>query len=264
MYCLHRAIRSQVAVVMSDIASRISERLQALSQPNKALLVRRFFKIAPGEYAENDDFLGVPVPEVRALAKGFLSTAPADLLPLLKSRWHEERMCCLVIWVAQSRQAEHPEARQTLFELYISHLPHINNWDLVDISAADLCGRFLLETHNPAPLAKLLQSRSLWERRIAIVSTWAWIKSGDISLTLRFAESLLKDAEDLIHKATGWMLREAGKVDESGVMTFIEKHGSRMPRTMLRYAIERFDAKTRKAILLKTRTAGIVRPPPPF
>jgi len=94
------------------------------------------------------------------------------------------------------------------------------------------------------------------------VSTWAWIKSGDISLTLRFAEALLKDPEDLIHKATGWMLREAGKVDESGVMAFIEKHGSRMPRTMLRYAIERLDEKTRKAILLKTKTAGIVRPPP--
>ena len=247
---------------MSDIASRISERLQALSQPNKALLVHRFFKIAPGEYAENDHFLGVPVPEVRALAKGFLSTAPADLLPLLKSRWHEERMCCLVIWVAHSRKSQPPEARQTLFELYTSHLPHIDNWDLVDISATDLCGRFLLETHDPAPLFELLRSRSLWERRIAIVSTWAWIKSGDISLTLRFAEALLKDPEDLIHKATGWMLREAGKVDESGVMAFIEKHGSRMPRTMLRYAIERLAAKTRKAILLKTKTAGIVRPPP--
>ena len=262
MYCPHRAIRSQVVVVMSDIASRISERLQALSQPNKALLVHRFFKIAPGEYAENDRFLGVSVPEVRAVAKGFLSVCSRDLVPLLKSRWHEERMCCLVIWVAQSRKSQPPEARQTIFELYTSHLPHIDNWDLVDISAADLCGRFLLETHNPAPLAELLRSRSLWERRIAIVSTWAWIKSGDISLTLRFAEALLQDPEDLIHKATGWMLREAGKVDESGVMAFIEKHGARMPRTMLRYAIERLDAKTRKAILLKTKTAGVVRLPP--
>ena len=247
---------------MSDIAFRISERLQALSQPNKANLARRFFKTAPGEYAENDRFLGVSVPEVRAVAKGFLSVCSRDLVPLLKSRWHEERMCCLVIWVAQSRKSQPPEARQTIFELYTSHLPHIDNWDLVDISAADLCGRFLLETHNPAPLAELLRSRSLWERRIAIVSTWAWIKSGDISLTLRFAEDLLQDPEDLIHKATGWMLREAGKVDESGVMAFIEKYGSRMPRTMLRYAIERLDAKTRKAILLKTKTAGVVRPPP--
>jgi len=247
---------------MSDIASRISERLQALSQTNKALLARRFFKTAPGEYAENDHFLGVPVPEVRALAKGFLSTAPADLLPLLKSLWQEERMCCPVIRVATARKSQPPEARQTLCVLYPSRLPHIDNWDLVDIAATDLFGRFLLETHDPAPLFELLRSRSLWERRIAIVSTWAWIKSGDISLTLRFAEALLKDPEDLIHKATGWMLREAGKVDESGVMAFIEKHGSRMPRTMLRYAIERLDEKTRKAILLKTKTAGIVRPPP--
>ncbi|NBS51897.1 MAG: DNA alkylation repair protein [Spartobacteria bacterium] len=219
------------------MASRISNRLRSLSDSGKALVAKSFFKTGPGEYAENDRFLGISVPQIRGLAKEFLSANPEDLIPLLKSRWHEERFCCLVIWVTQFRKS--------------------------DISAAQLFGEYLSPTRNSAPLAKLLQSPSLWERRIAIVSTWAWIKSGDISLTLHFAEALFHDSEDLIQKATGWMLREAAKIDESGVLDFIETHGPRMPRTMLRYAIERIDEKKRKEILLKTKTAGIVRPPPP-
>ena len=248
---------------MRDIASRVSERLQAISDPGQALLARRFFKTGPGEYAENDHFLGISVPRIRALARNFISANPEDLQPLLKSRWHEERVCCLVIWVAQSRKCQSLDERRNIYDLYFTHLAHINNWDLVDISAPQLVGGYLLETRNPSPLGLLLKSRSLWERRIAIVSTWAWIKSADISLTLRFAQDLIQDREDLIHKATGWMLREAGKVNEAGVLSFIETHGARMPRTMLRYAIERLDEKRRKAILLKTKTAGIVRPPPP-
>jgi len=161
------------------------------------------------------------------------------------------------------RKSQSLDEKRILADLYSAHLAHINNWDLVDISAAQLFGEYLSPTRNSAPLAKLLQSPSLWERRIAIVSTWAWIKSGDISLTLRFAEALFHDSEDLIQKATGWMLREAAKIDESSVMAFIEVCGTRMPRTMLRYAIERIDEKKRKEILLKTKTAGIVRPPPP-
>lgn len=263
MHCPDCAIRSQVVFVMSDIASRISKHLQALSDSRQSLLARRFFKTGPGEYAEDDHFLGIPVPRIRALAKEFISANPEDLLPLLKSRWHEERACCLVIWVAQSRKSQSLDERRIIFDLYFSHLAHINNWDLVDISAPQLIGGYLLETRNPSPLGLLLESRSLWKRRIAIVSTLAWIKCGDISLTLRFAQDLIQDPEDLIHKATGWMLREAGKVDEAGVLSFIETHGARMPRTMLRYAIERLDEKRRKAILLKTKTAGIVGPPPP-
>lgn len=248
---------------MSDIASRISSRLRSLSDSGQALVAKRFFKTGPGEYAENDRFLGITVPQIRGLAKEFLSANPKDLIPLLKSRWHEERLCCLVIWVAQFRKSQSHDEKRILSDLYSAHLAHINNWDLVDISAAQLFGEYLLVTRNPDPLTELLQSRSLWERRIAIVSTWAWIRSGDISLTLRFAEALFHDSEDLIHKATGWMLREAAKIDESSVLDFIETHGPRIPRTMLRYAIERIDEKKRKAILLKTKTAGIVRPPPP-
>ena len=248
---------------MSDIASRISSRLRSLSDSGQALVAKRFFKTGPGEYAENDRFLGITVPQIRGLAKEFLSANPKDLIPLLKSRWHEERLCCLVILVTQFRKSQSHDEKRILSDLYSAHLAHINNWDLVDISAAQLFGEYLLVTRNPDPLTELLQSRSLWERRIAIVSTWAWIRSGDISLTLRFAEALFHDSEDLIHKATGWMLREAAKTDESGVLDFIETHGPRMPRTMLRYAIERIDEKKRKAILLKTRTAGIEGSPPP-
>ena len=234
---------------MSDIASRISSRLRSLSDSGQALVAKRFFKTGPGEYAENDRFLGTTVPQIRGLAKEFLSANPKDLIPLLKSRWHEERLCCLVIWVTQFRKSQSHNEKRILFDLYSTHIAHINNWDLVDISAAQLFGEYLLETRNPAPLTELLKSRSLWERRIAIVSTWAWIKSGDISLTLRFAEALFHDSEDLIHKATGWMLREVGKREVTTLQKFLDRHAAAMPRTMLRYAIERLPEDERLAYL---------------
>ena len=150
---------------MSDIASRISNRLRSLSDSGKALVAKSFFKTGPGEYAENDRFLGVSVPQIRGLAKEFLSANPEDLIPLLKSRWHEERFCCLVIWVTQFRKSQSLDEKRILADLYSAHLAHINNWDLVDISAAQLFGEYLSPTRNSAPLAKLLQSPSLWERR---------------------------------------------------------------------------------------------------
>ncbi len=245
---------------MLGTAAEISHRLRALADPRRARDAARFFKTGPGEYGEGDRFLGLTVPMVRAVAKQHRSVLPARLLPLLRSPWHEERLCCLIVWVMQFDRANSREVRQTLFDLYWRHRKRVNNWDLVDVSAPRLVGEFLRSEGDPALLAPLVEARKLWDRRIAMLATWAWIKAGDVSLTLKTAEMLSGDTEDLIHKATGWMLREAMKVDEKATLHFLHTHTSALPRTALRYAIERLDEKRRKAILRIPRDHARIRP----
>lgn len=242
---------------MSRVADEISARLRSLADPDRALEMAPFFKTGPGQYGEGDRFLGLGVPVVRSVAREFRDVPPARLLPLLRSAWHEERLCCLVIWVAQFDRSRSPDDRRELFDLYWKNRSRVNNWDLVDVSAPRLVGEFLRTTDGAAPLMELVRSSSLWDRRIAILATWAWTKAGDVSLTLRLAGILLEDGHDLMHKATGWMLREALKVDEKPALTFLRAHAAGMPRTMLRYAIERLDEPLRK-VLMGQR--GAVRP----
>jgi hypothetical protein len=236
---------------MSRVADEISARLRSLADPGRALEMAPFFKTGPGQYGEGDRFLGLSVPVVRSVARDFRDAPPARLLPLLRSPWHEERLCCLVIWVARFDRARAPEARRELFDLYWKNRGRVNNWDLVDVSAPRLVGEFLRTTDGAAPLMELVRSSSLWDRRIAILATWAWTKAGDVSLTLRLAGMLLEDGHDLMHKATGWMLREALKVDEKPVLAFLRTHAAVMPRTMLRYAIERLDEPLRRELMTR-------------
>jgi hypothetical protein len=234
---------------MTVNCAEISCRLRALADPRRAKEAARFFKTGPGQYGEGDQFLGLTVPMVRAVAKEHRDVPSSRLLALLRSPWHEERLCCLVIWVTQFDRAKSREARRGLFDLYWRHRKHVNSWDLVDVSAPRLVGEFLLAEDDPAPLASLARAPSLWDRRIAILATWAWTKAGDVTLTLKTAEILSGDTEDLIHKASGWMLREAMKVNEEATLMFLRAHTSAMPRNMLRYAIERLDERQRKAIM---------------
>jgi 3-methyladenine DNA glycosylase AlkD len=211
-----------------------------------------FFKTGPGEYGEGDRFLGVTVPQIRAIAREYRDMPLKYVVELLRSPWHEERLLALLIMVRQY-VASDPRARRTIHQLYLRNTASINNWDLVDSSAAQLVGAHL-ETRDRRPIRRLARSASLWERRIAMIATYHYIKQGDFRDALAVAEVLLDDEQDLIHKAAGWMLREIGKRDRRAEERFLEKHGARMPRTMLRYAVERFPPRVRrKYLVLKAR-----------
>lgn len=220
--------------------------LQSLANPEKAEFLKRFFKTAKGQYAEGDMFLGLTVPQTRKIVKQHKNLPFEEIEKLLQNRLHEARLCALLLLV--KRYENNP---QEAYRLYLKNTDHINNWDLVDCSAEYIVGRYLFENRlpkkNQSLLVKLAASKSLWERRIAIISTFYFIKKGDPSPTLEIAELLLRDSHDLIHKAVGWMLREVGKrcsveIEE----TFLKKYTPVMPRTMLRYAIERLPETKRK------------------
>ncbi|HKS23067.1 MAG TPA: DNA alkylation repair protein [Thermoanaerobaculia bacterium] len=217
----------------------LRRRLRALGDPLRAKHSLRFFKTAPGQYGHGDRFLGLTVPAMRKLVREFRELPLAGAETLLASPWHEERLVALLILVAQYRHA--PDA---VYRLYLANTDRINNWDLVDASAPHIVGAHL-ETRSRKPLYRLARSKSLWERRIAIVATQHFIRLNDFDDTLAIARLLLDDEHDLIHKATGWMLREAGKRDERVLRAFLEEHAAAMPRTMLRYAIERLPDRRR-------------------
>ncbi|MFQ5675665.1 MAG: DNA alkylation repair protein [bacterium] len=208
---------------------------------------QRFFKTGPGEYGEGDKFLGIRVPETRKLARKFRGLPHAEVLELLKSEFHEERLLALFILVENFKKGSEVEKAE-IYHAYLSHTKFINNWDLVDSSAHQIVGGFLSD-RDRRPLDNLAKSQNLWERRIAIIATYCFIKRGDFSDTLKIAEILLSDKEDLIHKAVGWMLREIGNRDLDSEEKFLQKHYKTMPRTMLRYAIEKFDENKRRAYL---------------
>lgn len=238
-------------------ARAIERRLRALGDPERAKHSLRFFRTGPGQYGEGDRFLGLTVPVIRAEARE-LKDAPLDTLAgLLQSPWHEARLLALVVLVGQYRRGSE-EQRAAIYRLYLNSTNRTNSWDLVDVSAADIVGAHLREGDRSL-LDRLARSPSLWERRIAIIATQHFIRRGEFADTLRIAAVLIGDAEDLIHKAVGWMLREVGKRDREAEETFLRRYASRMPRTMLRYAIERFPERLRRQYL--TWPATKARPP---
>jgi len=220
------------------------------SDKKKAKIVQRFFKTGPGEYAEGDIFLGITVPMLRILSKRYKSLAFNETLQLLKSRIHEERLLSLLVLILKYRDADLSE-KEKIYKVYLNHSRYINNWDLVDVTAKHIIGDFLKDKDR-APLYKLARSDSLWERRIAILSTSHFIENNDFEDTLKIAEILILDPHDLIHKAVGWMLREVGKRDRDSEERFLKKYYTVMPRTMLRYAVERFPESKRQAYLKGT------------
>lgn len=225
----------------------IQKRLKQLASSETAEILQKFFKTGPGEYGEGDIFIGVKVPDLRKLAKEFQDITISEVRALLASSIHEERLLALLILVRNFASGDEI-TKKKIYELYLENTPFINSWDLVDGSAHHIVGAFLMGK-NKAPLFRLAKSENLWERRIAIISTFYFIKLDQYQETLGIAEILLTDPEDLIHKAVGWMLREIGKRDRVAEETFLKKHYMKMPRTMLRYAIEKFPEPKRQRYL---------------
>lgn len=229
------------------MVKNIREDIQRLRNPEKAKILSGFFKTGKGQYGEGDVFLGIPVPEQRKIAKKYTGLSFSEIRKLLLSRIHEYRLIALLILIIRYRRADET-GKRNIFNLYLKNTRCINNWDLVDLSAPNIIGDYLL-TRDRSILYHLAQSENLWERRIAIISTFAFIRADQFDDTFHIAELLLHDRHDLIHKAAGWMLREIGKRDQQKEETFLGKYAAVMPRTMLRYAVERFDAKKRLSYL---------------
>lgn len=220
-----------------------------LADPVRAGQCQRYFKTGPGEYGEGDVFLGIALPVLRKTVIPYQDASIQTVTELIRSKYHEERLLALLIWVRQF-QRQKPVSRQTIFESYLAHTQWINNWDLVDASAHKIVGRYLVENDLEASLLdRLAGSESIWERRIAVISTFSFLPSRSFTIPLRIARALLNDQEDLIHKAVGWQLREIGKLDQEAEIRFLNPRYKSMPRTMLRYAIERFDEPLRQAYL---------------
>jgi len=232
------------------LIEQIRTKLQKLADKERAAVSKRFFKTGPGEYGEGDLFLGIRVPELRKLAKEYDDINLDETKQLLQSAIHEERFLALAILVRSYGKGDKAQQKK-IYEFYLGNTRFVNNWDLVDASAEHIVGAFLADK-STAPLYKLAGARGLWERRIAITSTFHFIKQGRFSETVRIAEMLLSDEEDLIHKAVGWMLREVGKRDFRTEENFLRRHYKKMPRTMLRYAIERFPESERRGYLKGT------------
>jgi 3-methyladenine DNA glycosylase AlkD len=224
--------------------------LRSFANESDALVYRRFFKTSPGEYGDGDRFLGVRVPATRRVGKDYSHLPLADVLRLLRSGFHEERLLALILLIHQYRKGD-PADQTRIYRVYLGHTRFINNWDLVDVSAEHVVGAHLAN-RSRGPLYALARSRSLWERRIAILSTFHFIRNGDFDDTLKIAEALLADPHDLIHKAVGWMLREVGKRDRNREDAFLLKHYRKMPRTLLRYAIEKHPERIRRQFLRGT------------
>jgi 3-methyladenine DNA glycosylase AlkD len=228
--------------------------LRALRKPTRAHDMQRFFKTAPGEYGEGDIFLGLTVPQVRIIAKDYRGLELSEIEKLMASQFHEIRLCGLIILSNQFKTTSNLKTKKVIFDFYIKQmkLGRINNWDLVDVSAPTI-GEYLVDVADPLPiLRKLARSKSLWERRIAILFTFAFIRVGDFAPTIEISERLLGDSHDLIHKAVGWLLREVGKRDPYLLRSFLEGHVHEMPRTMLRYSIEKLPESERQKWLKKT------------
>ncbi len=227
----------------------LRQELHRFADPERAAGALRFFKTGPGEYGAGDQFLGVTVPQTRSLLPASDALSEADVLPLLRSEWHEERLLALLIFVRRFTRAAHDEpVRAHVVKLYLANTVWINNWDLVDSSAPQILGTWLLARDRQV-LYRLAKSKSLWEQRIAIIATQALIRAGQFADTLALCEHFLPHPHDLIHKACGWMLREVGKRDGAVLRRFLHQHAGRMPRTMLRYAIEKFSPTERQHYL---------------
>lgn len=222
---------------------RLKEEITSLSNGKQAENLSRFFKTGKGDYGEGDEFIGLTMPQIRSCARQFRELSVSDLNALMRSPIHEERMIALIIITLR-----YPKDKDTFYILYIKNRKYINNWDLVDVTCPRIVGDYLQDKPRNI-LYTFARSKNLWERRISIISTAAFIQKNDFSDTLRIAEILLQDPHDLIHKAAGWMLREVGRRDKKVEVSFLNKHHRKMPRTMLRYAIEKFPESQRKRYL---------------
>lgn len=234
----------------SPTLAAIKAEIQNLAEPRRATVSLTFFKTGPGQYGEGDKFLGLTVPQMRSLARKYRALDHDSALELLASPWHEERLVALLLFVDGYKHGDERK-RQQIHRAYLSNTRWINNWDLVDLSAEQVVGSHI-EPAKTGLLQKLARSKDLWERRIAIVATFHFIKRNEFRPTLRIATMLMGDSHDLIHKAVGWMLREVGKRDRRTLDAFLKKHYSKMPRTMLRYAIERHPESLRRKYLAGT------------
>lgn len=227
--------------------------LKKVSSPQKAQILQKFFKTGLGEYGEGDIFLGVTVPQQREIVKKYWEIDLKNVEKLLQTKIHEYRLTALLILVKKFEQAlkeKDSKKQKQILELYLKNIKYINNWDLVDLTAPNIVGNYLLDKDRSV-LYRLVVSPNLWARRISILATYAFIKKGEYKDTLKIAEILLKDQEDLIQKAVGWMLREVGKrISQDIEESFLKKYYQIMPRTMLRYAIERFEEVKRKKYLM--------------
>ncbi len=228
--------------------AEIQGALESCADPLKREFLPRFFKTGKGEYGQGDKFLGVVVPNIRAVAKQYREVSFDVLARLLQSPWHECRLCALLILVERFRKSDE-SGKKRIFDFYLSRTKHVNNWDLVDLSAPGIVGAYLKDKPCRDTLYRLADSPLLWEQRIAVVSTYTLIKNDDFIDILALAERLLHHPHDLMRKAVGWMLREMGKRDKELLVQFLEKHCRVMPRTMLRYAIEKFPEEERKEFM---------------
>lgn len=224
--------------------------LKDLSTPEKAAFLPYFFKTGKGDYAEGDLFLGVTVPDSRKIAMSFWQKASLEELKLiLKSEYHEMRLVALLMLITKFENSSTGEEQKKMVDFYLHNTAYINNWDLVDTSCYKILGRYCYENHLPGILRKLSSSQNLWEKRMAVVGSLFYIRKGHFDLTVEFVLNNLKHPHDLMHKANGWMLREAGKKDEGFLVDFLRKHYREMPRTSLRYAIEKLDEELRQDFL---------------
>lgn len=229
----------------------LERELRRLADPARARSNAWFFKTAPGQYGAGDKFIGLTVPKTRAVARAFKNLSLPDTAKLLTSPYHEIRLCALLILVENFTRAKkqgEEKKQKEIYNFYLKNLKWVNNWDLVDLSAHKIVGAYLLNRPRDV-LYKLAGSKNIWERRVAIISTAYFIGQKDFADTLKISERLLEDKHDLIHKAAGWMLREVGKRDLKVLENFLEKYYRKMPRTMLRYAIEKFPEQRRRAYL---------------
>ena len=229
---------------MNITAKEISKLLQKMGNKKDARFLQGFFKTGVGQYGEGDIFLGIRVPALRKMAKEYKALPLKEVLLLLRSPYHEVRLFALILFVNTFAKSDET-IQKKIYNLYVANTRYINNWDLVDISAPNIVGAFLME-RSRKPLYQLAKSKSLWERRMATLATFYFIKNNQFADALKIARILLQDKEDLIHKAAGWMLREIGKRDIACAESFLQKHCQVMPRTMLRYAIERFTPSKRR------------------
>ena len=228
-------------------ATALIECFELLSDPAQATFLQRFFKTGKGQYGEGDVFWGIKVPQTRKIAKEFKKISFGELKKVLKHPVHEIRLCGLMVLVEQFKKAKE-EDQKKIVDFYLSNTRYINNWDLVDLSCYHILGTYLLDKPRDI-LYSLAESSNMWEQRIAIVGTWAFIRKNEFDDTIAISQMLLNHQQDLIHKAIGWMLREVFKRDESVTLDFVETHYSQIPRTTLRYAIEKLPEDRRKDVL---------------
>lgn len=232
---------------MQPTAEAIQRELKTLGDAQTAAFLQGYFKTGEGGYGEGDIFRGIRIPVLRKLSARYQAVSLDEVKRLLGSAYHEDRMLALLILTRRFARSDE-ETKARIYNLYLRHTKFVNNWDLVDTSAGQIVGAYLKDKDR-APLYQLARSKNLWERRVAIMATFAFIKEGEYAETLKIARLLLDDGHDLIHKAVGWMLREVGRRDRGAEVAFLNLHHRRMPRVMLRYAVEKFPAPERRAYL---------------